>query len=270
MTDDAIKPFYASYHDRINDKRVRSPYTIRRKIHQDIYESILCHVPPGATVLDAGCGEGNLSILMAEKGSCVTGIDFSEPNIAAARKYADDRKLASDRLEFRVGDAENLPFEENSFDCVVSNHVLEHLPNFNKGLSEIFRVTRNTALIAVPTCLNPSSWALLGGDNYWRIWKRTVFVVPLGIIRVIAALLVGAEGVNQGYAGRKEIVHVFRFPWRVRRMVEDAGFIVESFSAQSVRIPYIPIPVKLPQSGRLFRYFGIGTLYVVRKPPSSP
>lgn len=259
-----LQRFYADHHDRIFEKRFHSEFKVRRRTHREIYESVLDHIPRDASVLDAGCGEGTLSILMAQQGAKVTGIDYSTPNIDAAKEYA--KNLPSDEAPaFDTGDSANLPFADNSFDIVVSNHVLEHLPDFSQGVREIKRVTRKTAVIAVPTCINPCSWALLGGDTYWRISKRTLFGIPFGITRVLFAAITGAEGVNEGYAGRKDVVHVFRFPSVVRRILENEGFHVRQMHAQTIALPYFgPFLTKFGRRG-LLRHCGFGTVYVVEK-----
>jgi ubiquinone/menaquinone biosynthesis C-methylase UbiE len=259
------KAFYASYHDEIFAKRYQSPYPIRRLTHQDIYESVLRHVPPGARVLDAGCGEGVLSILMRQRGALVTGVDYSAPNIEAARRYAEKAGLEGDGLTFLQGDAEHLPFEDDAFDLVVSNHVLEHLPDFRQGAREIRRVTKGPALIGVPTCLNPSAWALLGGDTYWRLSKRSIYAVPFGLLRVAGALLTRQEGVNEGYGGSKDNIHIFRFPWVVEAILKEAGFRELRQEAQSIRLPYLPASCTHLSDRSPFKHFGIGTLYAAHK-----
>ena len=86
MTD--VKAFYRGHHDEIFDKRFDSPYWIRRHAHRVVYDSIAGAVPAGATVLDAGCGEGVLSLRLAARGARVTGLDLSRPNLDAARRRA--------------------------------------------------------------------------------------------------------------------------------------------------------------------------------------
>jgi SAM-dependent methyltransferase len=74
----------------------------------------------GQRILDVGCGTGATTLALAarggESGSC-TGIDISEPMIATARSRADARRLPA---QFIVADAQTHPFEDNSFDVVVS------------------------------------------------------------------------------------------------------------------------------------------------------
>ncbi len=233
-----IKQFYSNHADRIFEKRYNSPYPLRRYVHRQIYATTLKYIEAGQTVLDAGCGEGVLSILMAQQGAIVTGVDISAPNIMAARRAADEIGLA-DRLTFLQGDAENLPFPNGSFDVVVSSHVLEHLPDFHRGLSEIRRVMRHKAVISLPTCLNPCAWCLLGGDIYWRFTRRTPFGLPVGMARVLWAWLRREGGVDEGYAGNKSLPHVWRFPDTMRREIEAAGFKIEQFEAGTLAFPYL-------------------------------
>jgi SAM-dependent methyltransferase len=180
----------------------------------------------------------------------------------------------TDRLTFLQGDAENLPFPDCSFDVVVSSHVLEHLPDFDKGLSEIRRVMRHQAIISLPTCLNPCSWCLLGGDVYWKLTKRSLYGMPLGLLRVVAAWLGGKEGVNEGYAGQ-DIPHVWLFPWVMRSRIELAGFQIERFEAGPLVIPwvgqYVPLLRRVqPKIDRfrahsLLRELGYGSTVVCQR-----
>ncbi len=259
------KAFYATHHDRIAEKRFESKYPIRRAVHRDVYDSVLQWVPRGARVLDAGCGEGVLSCLMAQRGALVSAIDYSRPNIEAARARARGLGAPCDQIVFDVGDAENLPFADGSFDCVVSNHVLEHIPVFRRGIAELHRVTARTAIVAVPTCLGPCSWALLGGDKYWRIGRRTPFAVPLGLARVARAWFAGEVGVDETYAGRSDNTHIFRFPSVVRAELTAAGFEVIAFQAQSIRLPYVPVDLSALRAIRGFRNCGLGTVYLLNK-----
>jgi len=259
------KEFYHQYHDEIYLKRYRSPHPIRRKVHHEIYESVLQYVEPGKRVLDAGGGEGVLGALMALKGAEVSVLDLSQPNVDAGVKVAESLGADLSRLNYLVGDAEALPFENNSFDCVVSNHVLEHLPDFKKGLHEIYRVTNDRAVIAVPTCLNLCSLSLLGGAPYYTLTKRSLFAIPFGMARVLAAFATGQEGVNEGYAGSKDNVHIFRFPWRVSEMIREVGFSILECQAQTLQLPYFNTPIKTSQLRGFLWPFGLGTVYHVSK-----
>jgi len=260
-----LKGFYEDYHDTIFAKRFHSPHPIRRQVHRDIYESVLDYIEPGTEVLDAGCGEGVLSVLMAKKGAKVTAMDISRPNLEAITDVVEKMGLAKGSIDVKWGDAEKLPFADASFDCVVSNHVLEHLPDFEKGLREIHRVTKKRAVIAVPTCLNFASLAQLGGTQYYTLGKRAAVAVPFGALRVALALVGGKEGVNEGYAGKRAEIHVFRFPWVVKRLLQRAGFKILDYQAQSLRFPHVELKLDTRKYQRRFRNFGLGTVFLVEK-----
>jgi 2-polyprenyl-3-methyl-5-hydroxy-6-metoxy-1,4-benzoquinol methylase len=82
-------------------------------------------LPAQADVLDAGCGTGSLSIVLAMLGHTVTGIDFSSSMIERARAKAEAAGLA---ITFRVMDASN-PQIDQRFDVIVCRHVLWALPS---------------------------------------------------------------------------------------------------------------------------------------------
>lgn len=95
------------------------------------------------TVIDLGSGAGNDAFIarkiVGEKGR-VIGIDFTEPMIAKARANAD--KLGFNNVEFRQGDIEDMPLTGNVADVIVSNCVLNLVPNKHKVFGEINRVLK--------------------------------------------------------------------------------------------------------------------------------
>jgi len=95
----------------------------------------------GLRVLEIACGRGGFVRQMANCGAIVTGCDFS---LAALQIAHDKIRLARNpsSAAFVQGDAQNLPFANDSFDVVVSCETIEHLPRVQAALSEIFRVTK--------------------------------------------------------------------------------------------------------------------------------
>lgn len=94
----------------------------------------------GKTVLDAGCGHGYYSILLAKKGATVTGIDISEKMIELAKKNAVE---ASVKCQFFVCDMQNLSiFNSNTLDLVTSSIVVGYIDDLRKAFSEVFRVLK--------------------------------------------------------------------------------------------------------------------------------
>jgi len=85
-------------------------------------------------VLDVETGTGFIALLLAELGHEVIGVDISEGMLRIAREKA--RKLNIDNVEFRLADAEELPFPDNTFDAVIARHVVWTLSNIEKAYSE--------------------------------------------------------------------------------------------------------------------------------------
>ncbi|MBL0357649.1 MAG: arsenite methyltransferase [Chitinophagaceae bacterium] len=100
-------------------------------------------IKEGDTVIDLGSGAGNDAFIarrfVGEKGK-VIGIDFTEAMIAKARANAE--KLGLNNVEFRLGDIDDMPVTSNFANVIVSNCVLNLVPNKHKVISEIFRVLK--------------------------------------------------------------------------------------------------------------------------------
>lgn len=267
MAHEQNKRIYSAHHDQIIEKRFHAPSPIRRHAHHAQYQVFVDLIPAGSTVLDSGCGEGVLSVLLAQKGCIVTGVDLSEPNVAACKAYAESQGVG-DRVNFMVGDAEHLPVADKSFDYVVSSHVLEHVPDFQQGARELMRVARKQVLAAIPTCVNPCAWVLLGGDKYWTISRKSPYAIFVGLARVIVAFCTGEEGVNEGYAGNAELIHIYRFPRCGRKRLRDAGLKVVRYRASGIPFPYlnflIPVSKLLERFAfvPVIRNWGYGTTYI--------
>ncbi|MFN8240319.1 MAG: arsenite methyltransferase [Bacteroidales bacterium] len=98
-------------------------------------------IKEGDSVLDLGSGAGNdcfvAHALVGDKGK-VTGLDFTDEMIEKACSNLE--KLGFENVFFVKGDIEEMPLDDNSFDVVLSNCVLNLVPDKNKAFSEIFRV----------------------------------------------------------------------------------------------------------------------------------
>ena len=100
-------------------------------------------IKEGDTVIDLGSGAGNDAFvarrITGEKGK-VIGVDFSEPMLNKARANAD--KMGYNNVEFRQGDIEQLPIGDSTADVVISNCVLNLVPNKKAVFAEIMRVLK--------------------------------------------------------------------------------------------------------------------------------
>lgn len=100
-------------------------------------------IKTGDTVLDLGSGAGNDAFVARHETGVdgkVIGVDFSPEMVAKARKNAE--KLGYNNVEFRSGDIEDMPVADSSVDVVVSNCVLNLLPEKSQIFHEIFRVLK--------------------------------------------------------------------------------------------------------------------------------
>ncbi len=124
-------------------------HSIRTAGERAAWDRILDLVVParaGLDALDVGCGTGFLTFELAARGHRVTGIDFAPAMIAEARRKAAERGVAV-RLE--EGDAEQLAFAPDSFDLVISRHLLWTLPHPEAAIDEWIRVSRPGARLVV-------------------------------------------------------------------------------------------------------------------------
>lgn len=93
------------------------------------------NVTSGNRVLDIGCGPGNSTRALADAGAIATGVDFSESMVVAA-------KAANPGLSFKLADGEKIPEDDDSFDAVIANYVVHHLPEPDKVFAEAARVLK--------------------------------------------------------------------------------------------------------------------------------
>ena len=90
-------------------------------------------------VLDVGCGTGFLTLMLAELGHDVTGIDLSPQMIDRARRKAEQASL---QIDFRIGDAVAIDSADETYELVVARHLIWTLPNPQRGVAEWLRVLR--------------------------------------------------------------------------------------------------------------------------------
>ena len=97
-------------------------------------------ITPGAKVLELGCGTGSMwreNLHLLTGGAALTLTDFSEGMLETAK-----RNVISENVLFQQVDIQNIPYPDASFDMVIANMMLYHVPNLHKGLAEVRRVLK--------------------------------------------------------------------------------------------------------------------------------
>ena len=118
--------------------------TLQEIQHAPLFSAMLDAVgaDDGVRLLDAGCGGGGASVLAAQRGTVVSGLDASPPLI----------EIAGDRVadgDFRVGDLEALPFDDESFDAVIAANSIQYAEDRIAAVRELGRVATPEAHIAI-------------------------------------------------------------------------------------------------------------------------
>ena len=119
--------------DRAPDHGLRDPKL------RDAWGSLLSGLLPRPPARVLGCGTGTLSVLLAERGHDVTGVDLAPEMIKLARAKA---QAASVQIDFRLGDASEPQLTAGAFDVVLSRHVVWALPDPGRALAGWIRLLR--------------------------------------------------------------------------------------------------------------------------------
>ncbi|MFW5647886.1 MAG: class I SAM-dependent methyltransferase [Candidatus Alkaliphilus sp. MAG34] len=110
---------------------------------------------PGMKILDVGCGTGNFSIKLVEKGCRVVGIDISEEMLEKAREKA---KLKNLDIDFLNMDAYSMNFPDENFDGVFSMAAFEFFNEPQKVYDEMYRVLKQNGYLLIGTINRQSKW----------------------------------------------------------------------------------------------------------------
>ncbi len=125
---------------------------LKREIIGDvaINDLILKHIPPGGTIVDLGCGTGDLSAVLKEKVERVIGVEKSPQMLdEARRRFSRD----GENIDLRIGELEHLPLRDGEAGAAVVNMVLHHLPDPLKSFQEVHRVLETKGLFIIADLL---------------------------------------------------------------------------------------------------------------------
>ncbi|HEY4279102.1 MAG TPA: class I SAM-dependent methyltransferase [Conexibacter sp.] len=179
-------------------------YRGRRRVLAAVIDAI--PLPPGARLLDAGCGSGRELDELAARGR-VSGVDVSAVAVdcARARGHADVQRAAIERM----------PFADSTFDLVTCLDVIEHTPDDRESLAELRRVTRPGGLLVVTVPAYPSLWSAhdvrnrhfrryraaslraAAAESGWSVLRDTHFnallLPPAAVVRLARRRRAGAD-----------------------------------------------------------------------------
>lgn len=163
-------------------------------------------------VLDVCCGTGDITHGLAKAGARrVVGTDFS-PNMlvqARARIAGYEPEIAS-RMEFVLGDAMSLPFDDDSFDAVTVSFGVRNVENLERAFSEFARVVRPGGRVA---CLEITRPSVGPARLFYGVWFHRVVPFIGGIV----------AGDRAAYAYLPESTKAFPRPGRLGRLMESCG-----------------------------------------------
>ena len=109
-----------------------------------------------SNILDIATGTGDLAINLVKTGADkIVGLDISEGMLDIGRKKIKSKKL-SGFIQMVMGDSENLPYGDNSFDAITVAFGVRNFENLEKGLSEIFRVLKPNGILVILETSVPS------------------------------------------------------------------------------------------------------------------
>jgi len=143
------------------------------------------------SVLDVATGTGDIGFEIRKKFSCpIVGLDYSHKMLEVGKQKA--KKLNTKDFKFIQGDAEALPFDDNSFDIITISYGFRNLGNFKNALDEFYRVLKPNGTLGVlefskskstffSTCFNiyfhyiiPSIGKLISGSNAYKYLPESV------------------------------------------------------------------------------------------------
>ena len=155
-------------------------------------------------VLEIGAGNGFNAAFLSKISDSVISTDLPDPD---ATTHTPGLELARNTLkaldvhnvEVEAASANDLPYEDNSFDMVFSSHVIEHVPNNAKAIEEIHRVLKPGGInfMVIPTRTSH----FYGIFAYWSHWIPVIF-------RKLRGKKVGTEAAQASAAGSSEAAHV--------------------------------------------------------------
>lgn len=165
-----------------------------------------------ASVLDIATGTGDLAIMLAEATNAkITGFDLSAGMLEVGRKKIAEKKLEN-RIEMIQGDAENMPFADNSFDCITVAFGVRNFENLKSGLDEIYRVLKPGGKFVILEFSQPEGFPMK--QLYWFYSKNILPLIGKKISKDSSA-----------YTYLPESVKAFPYGEEMKNILKKSNFI---------------------------------------------
>ena len=124
-------------------------------------------------ILDIATGTGDLALMMSSLNpDKITGLDISKGMLEVGKEKVANANL-TDTIDMVVGDSENIPFKDNSFDAITVSFGVRNFENLDKGLTEILRVLKPGGKFVVLETSNPTKFPFKQGYKFY-----TNYILP--------------------------------------------------------------------------------------------
>lgn len=163
------------------------------------------------TILDIATGTGDMAIMYGKTGAQrIVGLDISSGMLQVAKDKIKDTELDS-RIDFQVGDAENLPFKESAFDVASVTYGIRNFENLEKGLSEIKRVLKKDGMLVILETSVPESFILRQG-----------YAIHTKVILPLVGKLFSKD--KRAYSYLSESANSFPYGEKLKAILEKVGY----------------------------------------------
>jgi demethylmenaquinone methyltransferase/2-methoxy-6-polyprenyl-1,4-benzoquinol methylase len=125
-------------------------------------------------ILDIATGTGDLALMMASLNpDRIVGLDISAGMLAVGKRKIAKAKL-SEKIEMIVGDSEEMPFDNNTFDAITVSFGVRNFAHLDKGITEIARVLKPTGVLVILETSNPTKFPFKQGYKFY-----TNYILPI-------------------------------------------------------------------------------------------